>query len=108
MNSRLTALAMGAALLTIPAASLADTASPAMAPMKPAATGATMLCRPATAKEKPTAMMGSQGIVCKSMDKMMKDGMMMVPATSSSDADKAWRAWLDAAMSIPPAVGGNG
>jgi hypothetical protein len=105
MKSPLAALAIGAALLAIPAATRAD--DQAMAPMKPAAMDATMLCRPATATEKPTAMMGTQGIVCKSMDKMMKDGMMMVPDTKSA-SDKAWRTWLDSALLIPVSAGGNG
>jgi len=73
-----------------------------MAPMKPVAMDATMLCRPAMANEKATAMMGSKGIVCKSMDKMMKNGMMMVPDTKSA-SDKAWRDWLQSAMMIPRA-----
>lgn len=108
MKLPLMAFAIGAALLAIPAASLADTAmAPAMAPMKPTATDATMLCRAATAKEKPTAMMGDQGLVCKSLDKMMKNGMMMIPDTKT-DADKTWKSWLEQALTVPSAIGGNG
>ena len=105
----LAALGIGAMLLSCPLVASADTAmAPAMSGMKHDATDATMLCRPAAAGEKPTAMMGDKGIVCKMMTKMMKNGMMMVPATKSSEADKAWKAWLESAMSIPTAPGGNG
>jgi hypothetical protein len=62
----------------------------------------TMMCRPAIAKEKPTAMMGATGIVCKSMDKMMQNGMMMVPNTKSA-SDKAWTDWLTQSLVIPSA-----
>jgi hypothetical protein len=128
MKSPLAALLVGAALLAFPGATLAQpTTAPgapppvtpgsppamapastgAMAPMKPAPNGATMLCRPAAQGEKPTAMMGSTGIVCKTMDKMMQNGMMMVPNTKSA-SDDAWRQWLNQAMFIPVTAGGNG
>lgn len=74
---------------------------------------ATMLCRPAAANEKPTAMMGSKGIVCKSMAKMMASGHMG-PNTKGMDAakvDAAWRAWLEQAMQVQSntgTTGGNG
>jgi hypothetical protein len=127
MKSPLAALLVGAALLAIPGAALAQpsmgpapaagpatapAAAPAMAPsamapMKPPSNGATMLCRPATQGEKPTAMMGSSGIVCKTMDKMMQNGMMMVPNTKSA-ADGAWQGWLTQALLIPVTAPGNG
>jgi hypothetical protein len=129
MKSSLAALLVGAVLLAIPGATLAQpTTAPAatpgavapaapgamapastgaMAPMKPPSNGATMLCRPATQGEKPTAMMGSTGIVCKTMDKMMQNGMMMVPNTKSA-ADGAWQGWLTQALLIPVTAPGNG
>jgi hypothetical protein len=74
---------------------------------------ATMLCRPAAAGEKPGAMMGSKGLVCKSMDKMMMAGGHMGPNTagmSKADTDAAWQKWLHQAMLIQSngPVGGNG
>jgi hypothetical protein len=75
--------------------------------MKPPSNGATMLCRPATQSEKPTAMMGSTGIVCKTMDKMMQSGMMMVPNTKSA-ADDNWKQWLNSALLVPITAGGSG
>ena len=100
----LAVLALGATMLATPLAAPADTAmAPAMAPMKTTP----MLCRPATASEKPTAMMGDKGLVCKSLAKMVKNGMMMVPDTKS-DGDKAWKDWLEQAMDIPTGFGTTG
>jgi hypothetical protein len=86
---------------------MAPAATGAMAPMKPPSNSATMLCRPATQGEKPTAMMGSTGIVCKTMDKMMQNGMMMVPNTKSTSDDN-WKSWLNSALFIPVTPGGTG
>lgn len=97
MNIRLAALAIGASLLVLPSTTSADVA---MHGMKPVLMDATMLCRPAMAHEKPTAMMGTKGIVCKSMAGMMKGGMMMVPDTKSP-ADKAWEHWLEQSLLVP-------
>jgi pyruvate kinase len=68
---------------------------------------ATMLCRPVAKGEKPEAMMGTKGIVCKSLDKMMAGGHMG-PNTKAMDkaaTDKAWQEWLDQAMLVPAALG---
>lgn len=97
MKTPLAALAICTALLVLPSTTSADVA---MQGMKPVPMDATMLCRPAMAHEKPTAMMGTKGIVCKSMDPMMKGGMMMVPDTKSA-ADKAWEHWLEHSLLIP-------
>jgi hypothetical protein len=75
-----------------------------MAPMKPPANSATMLCRPAAQSEKPTAMMGSTGIVCKPM--VMQSGMMMVPNTKTP-ADQPWQNWLNSALLVPITAGGS-
>lgn len=116
MKSTLGALAIAGTLLAICAATLAQSPAPpaspvaapsvaapsAMAPMKPPPTAATMMCRPAAPSEKTTAMMGTTGVVCKSMDKMMTNGMMMVPDTKSA-ADKVWTNWVQQAISVPRA-----
>ncbi|HEY4439698.1 MAG TPA: hypothetical protein VGN14_04545 [Candidatus Elarobacter sp.] len=115
MKSFLTAAALGVALLALPGAAFADTSmssahdamAPAMAPHKAAANDATMLCRPAAAGEKANATAGSKPLICKSLEPMMQHGMMMVPKTTST-ADKAWNAWLEHALDVPAAVGGNG
>ena len=72
---------------------------------------ATMMCRPAAAGEKPTAMMGSKGIVCKSM--AMKGGHMgpNTKGMSAAQTDAAWRKWIQEMMLIQSAAGtagGNG
>lgn len=99
MKIRLAALAIGTALLALPSTTSADSA---MQGMKPVPMDATMMCRPALAHEKPTAMMGTKGIVCKSMAPMMKGGMIMVPDTKSV-ADKAWEHWLEQSLLVPRA-----
>jgi hypothetical protein len=92
------------------AAAVAIFGTPALAAdsMMKASTEATMLCRPAAKGEKPDAMMGTKGIVCKSMDKMMAAGGHMGPDTKAMDkaaTDKAWQEWLDHAMLIPASLG---
>ncbi len=70
------------------------------------AKGATMLCRPAAAGEKPTAMMGAKGIVCKPTSSMMMKGHRMGPDTKGMNAaqtDAAWRKWIEDAMLIQSA-----
>lgn len=114
MNKRLAVLALGAGLFAMPSIAAAQAAPDAaaspsgMAPMKPPANSATMLCRPATASEKPNAAMGSQPLVCKSMT--MSGGMMMIPDAkamkSSNDTDRAWRDWLTQSLVVP--TGGTG
>jgi hypothetical protein len=73
---------------------------------------ATMLCRPAAGTEKPAAMMGTKGIVCKSMSSMMKGGHMgpVTTGMSAAQTDAAWRKWIQDAMLIQSnqPVGGNG
>jgi hypothetical protein len=74
---------------------------------KKPAMDATMMCRPAMTGEKPTAMMGTKGIVCKSMPKMAP-GKMMGPDTKGmtpAQADEAWRKWLEQMMQVQS---GNG
>jgi hypothetical protein len=100
MKTILTTLAVCTGLASLPAAALAlATPAPAMS--------ATWMCRQAMANEKPTAMMGSTGIVCKPTPKM--DPMKMGPDTtgmSKADADAAWRNWLQVQMQIPMFGGG--
>jgi hypothetical protein len=59
--------------------------------------------------EKATAMMGSKGIVCKTMPAMPMS--KMGPDTkgmSAAEADAAWRKWLSEMMQIPGAGGAGG
>ena len=70
---------------------------------------ASMMCRPAMKGEKPTAMMGDKGIVCKTM-KMTPHMGPDTKGMTAAQADAAWRAWLTQQMLIQFAnpVGGNG
>ena len=88
-------------------AALALLAVPALA-KHDKAMDAQWMCRPAMTKEKPTAMMGTKGIECKSMDSMMKGGHMgpNVAGMSAAQTDAAWRAWIQDAVMIP--ASGNG
>jgi hypothetical protein len=100
MKTTLTALAICSGLVVLPAAIFADSAAPA--------TGATMMCRPAIGSEKPSAMMGSKGIVCKAIPKMSMS--KMGPDTtgmSAAAARAAWRSWLSQMMSVPELAGGG-
>jgi hypothetical protein len=94
-------------------ASLAVLAVPAYA-SPDMAMDATMICRPATAKEKPMAMMGTKGMVCKTMDTKMMMSPTMGPKVAGMDSaktDAAWRAWVQQMLVIQSATGtagGNG
>jgi hypothetical protein len=94
-----TLLAAAAAVVILGAPALALDA------MKASPMDATMMCRPAMKTEKPQAMMGSKGMVCKSMA-----GMAM-PNTKGMDkaaTEKAWEDWFSHAMLVPSAIGSPG
>jgi hypothetical protein len=99
-------------VLAAAVAAVALLAAPAFA-KHDKAMDATMMCRPSMTKEKPMAMMGEKGMVCKSMDKMMAGGHMGpdVKGMSAAQTDAAWRAWIEQAMQVQSATGtagGNG
>jgi hypothetical protein len=86
MKNTIASIACMAALLAVGSAAFAADdamAKPDAMMAKPDTTMATMLCRPAAAGEKATAMMGTSSIVCKKidMDKMasMKKSLMSMP-----------------------------
>ena len=111
MTTRFLSAAFACAALAMPGLALADDAMShdAMAPSKMA----TMVCRPAAAGEKPTAMMmnGTTGLVCKAMDpaKMMKKGSGpdLSHALSADQVDAAWRQFVQQAVMIPGGTGGG-
>jgi hypothetical protein len=104
MKKTLLAAAAAVAMFGGPALA-ADTASPgAMA--KPAME-ATMMCRPAMKGEKPMAMMGDKGMICKNMK--MTPGMGPdTKGMTAAQADAAWRAWLTQMMNIQSGTGTTG
>lgn len=95
------------------AAVLAFMAVPAFA-SPDMAMDASMMCRAAMPKEKPMAMMGTKGMVCKTMDTKMMMSPKMGPKVAGMDAaktDAAWRAWVQEMLLIQSAsgtAGGNG
>lgn len=102
MKKTILAAAAAVALLAVPALAAMDKAM-----------DATMMCRPAVAGEKPMAMMGTKGMVCKSMAKMMSGGHMGpdVKGMTAAQTDAAWRAWIEQMTQIQSAsgtAGGNG
>jgi len=81
-------------------------AADSMSKMSPAMQ-ATMMCRPAMSGEKPSAMMGSKGIVCKSMAKPTSKMGPDVTGMTGAQADAAWRSWLSLMMAVPETAGGG-
>ena len=114
MKKSLLSAAFACAALAMPGLALADDAMmghDAMAAPKMA----TMVCRPAAAGEKPTAMtMGAEktGLVCKpaAMAEMMKKkgfGPDLSRGLSAEQVDAAWRQFIQQAVSIPGGTGGG-
>ena len=67
------------------------------------------MCRPAMTGEKPTAMMGDKGIVCKNAPAMTSGmGPKMKAGMTAEQMDAAWRAWLEQQMLIQSAAGTSG
>lgn len=108
--------AFAAAILTVPIAAAAQTNGGAMHDAMHGAMGghmasATMLCRPATAKEHGNAMMMDSHalMVCKSLPAAGAATMgpdLSSKALTPAQVDAAWHKWLDAQLAVP-AVGGG-
>ena len=95
--------------LVAAAAAVVMVAAPALAKdtmMKPAME-ATMMCRPATSAEKPMAMMGDKGMICRDL-KMTPHMGPKTKGMTAAQADAAWRAWLTQMMNIQSATGTTG
>jgi len=108
------ASALACAVLAVPGLALADDTSSHDAMAKSPMT-ATMLCRPAMANERGTAMMmaNKTALVCKTVDPAMmaamkkKAGLDAPGALSAEQADAAWRAFVESVVTIPAAPGGG-
>jgi hypothetical protein len=114
MKKSLISAAFACAALAMPGFALADDAMGGHDAMKAPAKMATMICRPAAAGEKPTAMMAGSsktGIVCKTMnpEAMMKKGSGpdLSKALSAEQVDAAWRAYIQSMVTIPGGTGGG-
>ena len=102
MNKTLLAAAAAVVMFGGPALAMDSMAKPSME--------AKMMCRPAMKGEKPSAMMGAKGIVCKDM-KMTPNMGPNTKGMTAAQADAAWRAWLEQMMQIQSntgTTGGNG
>ena len=112
MKKTISAIA-ACAVLAMPALALADTPMAGHDAMMAKPAAATMLCRPAAAKEKPTAMMmdGKTAIVCKTMDAMMmmkgKGGPDLSKALTPDQVDAAWRDYIATMIGVPGGTGGG-
>jgi hypothetical protein len=116
VKKSLISAAFACAALAMPGLALADDAMGGHDAMsaKPPATMATMLCRPAAAGEKPTAMMMGDkktAIVCKPMNPamMMKKGSGpdLSKALTTEQVDAAWRAYIQSVILVPGGTGGG-
>lgn len=115
MKKLLFSAALVCAALAIPGLALADDTSPHDAMTSHGAmahsTAATMICRPASANEKPTAMMvgANTGIVCKPIHSDMTkkgSGPDLSRALSADQVDAAWRAFVNSMIAVPATGGG--
>ena len=101
------------AVLAMPALALADTMGHDAMSAGAASTHGTMICRAATEKEKPSAMMmgaSQTPLVCKKMQPDMmikgKGGPDLSKALTPEQVDAAWRAWIVQMVSVPGNGGG--
>jgi hypothetical protein len=116
MKKLMFSAALACASFAMPGLALADDAMSHDAMMSHGAMGhtnaATMICRPASANEKPTAMMvgANTGIVCKTIHPEMMakkgSGPDLSHALSADQVDAAWRAYVNSMIVVPPTGGG--
>jgi hypothetical protein len=116
MKKLMFSAALACAALATPALALADDATSHDAMMSHGAmahsNAATMICRAASANEKPTAMMvgAKTGIVCKTIHPEMMakkgGGPDLSHALSADEVDAAWRAFVNSMIVVPPTGGG--
>lgn len=107
MKKMLISAAFACAAFSMPAFASADDA------MKPhdamAAPATMMICRPATAKETPSAMTTTTktALVCKTIPAaMMKKGPDLSHALSADQVDAAWRKFVDSMIVVSAGGGG--
>ncbi len=103
MKKMLIGAAFACAAFAMPALALADDAMKAHDAMAAPPAAAMMLCRPATAKETPSAMTtGTKtGLVCKTIPPgMMKKGPDLSHALTVEQVDAAWRKFVESMMIV--------
>lgn len=108
MKKKLMSALAACGVLAVPAFAPAQ-----QAPHDATTHAATMLCRPATEKEHPTAMLmdGKTPIVCKPMNAAMmmmngKGGPDISKAQTPAEVDAAWRAYITSMITVAGDAGG--
>ena len=95
--------AFACATLTMPAFAMADDAMKAHDSMAGPPATTMMICRPAAAKETPTAMTTATNtpLVCKTIPAgVMKKGPDLSHALTSDQVDAAWRKFTESMMIV--------
>ena len=107
MKKMMISAAFACATLAMPAFAMADDAMKSHDAMMAGPPAAMMICRPATAKETPSAMtMGTKTpLTCKSVPAaVVKKGPDLSRALSAEQVNAAWRAFVESMIQ----VGGDG
>ena len=95
--------AFACAAFAMPVFASADDAVKAHDAMAGPSAAATMLCRPATAKETPSAMTvgTNKPLICKTVPAaMMKKGPDLPHALTAEQVDAAWRTFAESMMIV--------
>ena len=95
--------AFACAAFAVPAVAKADDAMKAHDAMAAPSAAATMLCRPATANETPSAMTAgtNKPLICKTVPAaMMKKGPDLSHALTPEQVDAAWRKFAESMMIV--------
>ena len=107
MNRTVLSTIVAGAVIATSAVALAQVTPNAAAP-DPHAQMASMLCRPAAPAEKPVAMKGSVGLLCKQMDvAVAMKGPDLSAARTAEQADLAWRDYIKSLLVVRSGDGGG-
>ena len=107
MNRTVLSTIVAGAVIATSAVALAQVAPNAASP-DPHAQMASMICRPAAPSEKPVAMSGSVGLLCKKMDvAVAMKGPDVSAARTAEQADLAWREYIKTLLVVRSGDGGG-
>jgi len=103
MKKTVMCAAFACAAFTMPAFAMADDAMKAHDAIAGPSAAATMLCRPATAKETPSAMTAgtNKPLICKTVPvATMQKGPDLSHALTAEQVDAAWRKFAESMMVV--------
>jgi len=107
MNRTVLSTIVAGAVIATSAVALAQVV-PNTANTDPHAQMASMVCRPAAAAEKPVAMSGSVGLLCKKMNVAVAvKGPDISAARTAEEADRAWRDYIQSLLEVRSGDGGG-